>query len=154
MNRRPSEPGKPAVRVRLDGRDKMPSQNRLAVKLKGVSKAAESRPAREPSQADLDRHMRAQGRDQRAAEAAMRERRAMERRDRDGFKDSTRMKYMQGGDDYAKGGKVRGAAKVAQENATFKRGDSAPAPKKRGVPVASREPMIKSKGGLGQAIKK
>lgn len=138
MNRRPNEPGKPAVRVRLDGRDKMPSQNRFAAKLKGVSKAAESRPAREPSQRDLDRHMRRQGMEQDAAE---------------GFVNSTRMKYMQGGDEYAKGGKVKGAAKVAQENAAFKRGDKAPAPKKRGVPVASREPMIKP-GGLGMAIKR
>lgn len=153
MNRRPTEPGKPAVRVRLDGRDKMPSQNRSAAKLKGVSKAAESRPAREPSQRDLDRHSRMQGREQREVE---------------GFKDSTRMKYMQGGEV----NNVKGAAKVAQENAAFKRGDTAPqankrgvplaspkplpnapASKKRGVPVASREPMIKP-GGLGMAIKR
>lgn len=169
MNRRPSEPGKPVVRVRLDGRDKLPSQNRLAVKLKGISRDAESRPAREPSQADLDRHMRMQGREQREVE---------------GFKDSTRMRYMQGGDvqAYAKGGKVKGAAKISKVMGEFKRGElhsgskkgpkvtsekqakaialsearaagaKIPAPKKRGVPVASREPMIK--GGLGQAIKK
>lgn len=180
MNRRPKEPGKPFMRVRLDGRDKLPSQNRLAVKLTGAAREAESRPAREPSQADLDRHMRVQGRDQRAAEAAMRE------REMGGFKDSTRMRYMQGGEveAYAKGGKVKGAAKISKVMGEFKRGElhsgskkgpkvtsekqakaialsearaagaKIPAPKKRGVPVASREPMVKAKGGLCTTLKR
>jgi hypothetical protein len=171
MNRRPTETkGKPVLRVRLDGRDKMPSQNRLATKLKAASKAAESRPAREPSQRDLDRHMRMQGMEQDAM---------------DGFTDSTRMRYMQGGDvsGYKKGGDVKGAAKVSKVMGEFKRGElhsgSKKGPKvtnpkqakaiamsearaagakmpakKRGVPVASREPMIKPQGGLGMAIKR
>jgi hypothetical protein len=174
MNRRRTDPaGKPVVAVRLDGRDKLPSQNPLAVKLGAISRAAESRPAREPSQAKLDSAARRQGVESRAAGAAMRERRAMERSENDGFKDSTRMRYMQGGDEYAKGGSVKGAAKVAKVMGEFKRGElhsgskkgpkvtsekqakaiamsearaagaKMPAPKKRGVPVASREPMIK-----------
>lgn len=109
-----------------------------------AKRAAPKTTTREPSQADLDSHMRIQGREQQDAE---------------GFVNSTRMRYMQGGDDYAKGGKVKGgkvkgAAKVAQMNAAFKKGDNAPmpkapAPKKRGVPVASREPMIKrAMGGM------
>lgn len=248
MNRRPKEPGKPFMRVRLDGRDKLPSQNRLAVKLTGAAREAESRPAREPSQADLDRHARMQGLESRAAEAAMRERRAMERREMDGFKDSTRMRYVQGGSvekyskgggvqgppattpstttrgtfdrnrlpdlgaapgsgrsapgvsvqpslrggmpgikvkgRFAKGGEVKGAAKVAKVMGEFKRGElhsgskkgpkvtskkqataialseardagaKIPAPKKRGVPVASREPMVKAKGGLCTTLKR
>lgn len=182
MNRRPTEPkGKPVVTVRLDGRDKLPSQNPLAVELKAISRAGESRPAREPSQADLDRASRMQGVESRAARAAMRERRAMERGGTDGFTDSTRMRYMQGGEAeaYAKGGSVKGAAKVAKVMGEFKRGElhsgakkgpkvtsekqakaiamsearaagaKMPAPKKRGVPVASREPMIKrAQGGM------
>ena len=174
MNRRRTDPaGKPVVAVRLDGRDKLPSQNPLAVKLGAISRAAESRPAREPSQAKLDSAARRQGVESSAARAAMRERRAMERSENDGFKDSTRMRYMQGGDEYAKGGSVKGAAKVAKVMGEFKRGElhsgskkgpkvtnpkqataiamsearaagaKMPAPKKRGVPVASREPMIK-----------
>lgn len=171
MNRRPKEPGNLSMRVRLDGRDKLPSQNRLAVKPKGVSRDAESRPAREPSQAKLDS----------AARKAMAERREMK-----GFKDSTRMRYMQGGDveDYAKGGKVKGAAKISKVMGEFKRGElhsgskkgpkvtspkqakaialnearaagaKIPAPKKRGVPVASREPMLKAKGGLCNTLKR
>jgi hypothetical protein len=170
MNRRRTDPsGKPVIAVRLDGRDKLPSQNPLNAKLKAISRAAESRPAREATQADLDRHMRMQGREQREV---------------DGFKDSTRMRYMQGGDEYAKGGSVKGAAKVAKVMGEFKRGElhsgskkgpkvsnekqakaiamsearaagaKMPAPKKRGVPVASREPMIKATGGLGMAIKR
>ena len=182
MNRRPEEPkGKPFLRVRLDGSDKLPSQNPLTVKLKALSRAAESRPAREPSQAKLDSAARMQALESRAARDAMRERRAME-----SFKDSTRMRYMQGGDveAYAKGGKVKGAAKIAKVMGEFKRGElhsgskkgpkvtnpkqataialsearaagaKIPAPKKRGVPVASREPMVKAKGGLCMAIKK
>lgn len=114
-----------------------------------AKRAAPKTTTREPSQADLDSHMRIQGREQQDAE---------------GFVNSTRMRYMQGGDEYAKGGKVKGskvkgskvkgAAKVAQMNAAFKKGDNAPmpkapAPKKRGVPVASREPMIKrAMGGM------
>jgi hypothetical protein len=176
MNRRRTDPaGKPVVAVRLDGRDKLPSQNPLAVKLGAISRAAESRPAREPSQAKLDSAARRQGVESSAARAAMRERRAMERSENDGFKDSTRMRYMQGGDveGYAKGGSVKGAAKIAKVMGEFKRGElhsgskkgpkvtnpkqataiamsearaagaKMPAPKKRGVPVASREPMIK-----------
>ena len=171
MNRRRTDPaGKPVVAVRLDGRDKLPSQNPLAVKLGAISRAAESRPAREPSQAKLDSAARMQGVESRAARAAMREARG-----NDGFKNSTRMRYMQGGDveGYAKGGSVKGAAKVAKVMGEFKRGElhsgskkgpkvtsekqakaiamsearaagaKMPAPKKRGVPVASREPMIK-----------
>lgn len=104
-----------------------------------AKRAAPKTTTREPSQADLDSHMRIQGREQ---------------QDVEGFVNSTRMRYMQGGDEYAKGGKVKGAAKVAQMNAAFKKGDNAPmskapAPKKRGVPVASREPMIKrAMGGM------
>lgn len=187
MNRRPEEPkGKPFLRVRLDGRDTLPSQNPLTAKLKALSRAAESRPAREPSQAKLDSAARMQALESRAARDAMRERRAMERSEMDGFKDSTRMRYMQGGDveAYAKGGKVKGAAKIAKVMGEFKRGElhsgskkgpkvtnpkqataialsearaagaKVPAPKKRGVPVASREPMVKAKGGLCMAIKK
>jgi hypothetical protein len=181
MNRRPTEPGKPVVRVRLDGRDKLPSQNPLAVKLGSLSRAAESRPAREPSQAKLDSAARMQGLESRAAREAMRDRRGT-----DGFKDSTRMRYMQGGDveAYAKGGSVKGAAKVAKVMGEFKRGElhsgsekgprvtsgrqakaiamsearaagaKMPAPKTRGVPVASREPMIKAKGGLCTTMKR
>jgi hypothetical protein len=97
----------------------------------------------------------------------------MERREMESFRDTTRMRYMQGGDEYAKGGSVKGAAKVAKVMGEFKRGElhsgskkgpkvtsekqakaiamsearaagaKMPAPKKRGVPVASREPMIK-----------
>lgn len=109
-----------------------------------AKRAAPKTTTREPSQAQLDSHMRVQGREQQDAE---------------GFVNSTRMRYMQGGDEYAKGGKVKGskvkgAAKVAQMNAAFKKGDNAPmpkapSPKKRGVPVASREPMIKrAMGGM------
>ncbi len=173
--------GKPFLRVRLDGDAKLPSQNPLAAKLKAVSRAAESRPAREPSQAKLDSAARMQALESRAAREAMRERRGME-----GFKDSTRMRYMQGGDveAYAKGGKVKGAAKVAKVMGEFKRGElhsgskkgpkvtsekqakaialsearaagaKIPAPKKRGVPVASREPMLKAKGGLCNTLKR
>lgn len=134
MNRKPTEPaGKSAVRVRLDGRDKLPSQNRLAVKLKATSKAAENRPAREATQGDLDRHMRTQGREQSGLE---------------GFKDTTRMKYMQDGGSvkaYATGGEAK-AHKAPVKKAA---GGAMPAPKKRGVPVASREPMIKrAMGGM------
>lgn len=43
----------------------------------------------------------------------------------DGFKDSTRMRFMKGGscEAYAKGGKVKGAAKVAKVMGEFKRGE-------------------------------
>jgi hypothetical protein len=120
MNRRPNEPGKPVLRVRLDGRDKLPSQNRLAVTLTRASRDAESVPAREPSQAMLDSAARRQGAESREAQRAMRERRGTE-----GFKDSTRMRYMQGGDveAYAKGGSVKGAAKVSKVMGEFKRGE-------------------------------
>jgi hypothetical protein len=149
MNRRPTEPGKPAVRVRLDGRDKLPSQNRLAVKLKAASKAAENRPAREATQKDLDRHMYRQGLEQDAM---------------DGFTDTTRMRYMDGGQvsGYSKGGAAAATAVKKHERNLHKgetptklaKGGAAPvkkamggalpmAAKKRGVPVASREPMIK-----------
>ena len=201
MNRRRTDPaGKPVVAVRLDGRDKLPSQNPLAVKLGAISRAAESRPAREPSRDVIDRANRSQAMEARemrmspnraaakkatatAAEAAaiLRANRAQSReaRENDGFKDSTRMRYMQGGDEYAKGGSVKGAAKVAKVMGEFKRGElhsgskkgpkvtsekqakaiamsearaagaKMPAPKKRGVPVASREPMIKrAQGGM------
>jgi hypothetical protein len=126
MNRRPTEPGKPAARVRLDGRDKMPSQNRLAVKLKAASKAAENRPAREPTQSDLDRHARMQ---------------KMEQDAMDGFTDTTRMRYM-------RGGKVAAEA-VHKHERNMHKGKpltklaAGGAAKTRGVPVASREPMIK-----------
>lgn len=197
MNRRPTEPkGKPVVAVRLDGRDKLPSQNPLAVKLGAISRAAERRSAREASRDVIDRANRSQAMEARemrmttpraaakkptatAAEAAAIDRanraQAREARGNDGFKDSTRMRYMQGGDveAYAKGGSVKGAAKVAKVMGEFKRGElhsgskkgpkvtsekqakaiamsearaagaKMPAPKKRGVPVASREPMIK-----------
>ena len=123
-----------------------------------------------------------------AAEAAAIDRanraQAREARGNDGFRDSTRMRYMQGGDEYAKGGSVKGAAKVAKVMGEFKRGElhsgskkgpkvtsekqakaiamsearaagaKMPAPKKRGVPVASREPMIKAKGGLCTTMKR
>ena len=195
MNRRRTDPsGKPVVAVRLDGRDKLPSQNPLAVKLGAISRAAERRSAREPSRDVIDRANRSQAMEARemrmtapraavkkptatAAEAAAIDRanraQAREARGNDGFKDSTRMRYMQGGDEYAKGGSVKGAAKVAKVMGEFKRGElhsgskkgpkvtsekqakaiamsearaagaKMPAPKKRGVPVASREPMIK-----------
>jgi hypothetical protein len=201
MNRRRTDPaGKPVVAVRLDGRDKLPSQNPLAVKLGAISRAAESRPAREPSRDVIDRANRSQAMEARemrmapnraavknatatAAEAAaiLRANRAQAREARgmDGFRDTTRMRYMQGGDEYAKGGSVKGAAKVAKVMGEFKRGElhsgskkgpkvtsekqakaiamsearaagaKMPAPKKRGVPVASREPMIKrAQGGM------
>lgn len=185
MNRRRTDPsGKPVTRIALDGRDKLPSQNPLAVKLEAISRAAESRPAREPSQAKFDSAARMEAMEAREARAAMRERRAMERSGTDGFKDTTRMRYMQGGDEYAKGGSVKGAAKVAKVMGEFKRGElhsgskkgpkvtsekqakaiaisearaagaKMPAPKKRGVPVASREPMIKAKGGLCTTMKR
>lgn len=89
-----------------------------------AKRAAPKTTTRKPSQAELDSHMRIQG---------------LEQRDAEGFVNSTRMRYMQGGDEYAKGGKVKGAAKVAQMNAAFKKGGS--------VPVASREPMIKRAAG-------
>jgi hypothetical protein len=197
MNRRRTDPaGKPVVAVRLDGRDKLPSQNPLAVKLGAISRAAESRPAREPSRDVIDRANRSQAMEARemrmapnraaakkatatAAEAAAIDRanRAQARaaREMESFKDTTRMRYMQGGDveGYAKGGSVKGAAKIAKVMGEFKRGElhsgskkgpkvtnpkqataiamsearaagaKMPAPKKRGVPVASREPMIK-----------
>jgi hypothetical protein len=195
MNRRRTDPaGKPVVAVRLDGRDKLPSQNPLAVKLGAISRAAESRPAREPSRDVIDRANRSQAMEARemrmapnraaakkatatAAEAAAIDRanRAQARaaREMESFRDTTRMRYMQGGDEYAKGGSVKGAAKVAKVMGEFKRGElhsgskkgpkvtnpkqataiamsearaagaKMPAPKKRGVPVASREPMIK-----------
>ncbi len=144
MNRRPTEPkGKAA---------KLPSQNPLATKLKAISRAAESRPAREATQRDLDRHSRMQ---------------KMEQDEISGFTDTTRMKYMTGG--YAKGGTAAatavrkhernmhkgetptklakgGAAKSACGTAPVKKaaGGAMPMPAKRkGVPVASREPMIK-----------
>jgi hypothetical protein len=206
MNRRRTDPsGKPVVAVRLDGRDKLPSQNPLAVKLGAISRAAESRPAREPSRDVIDRANRSQAMEARemrmttpraavkkptatAAEAAAIDRanraQAREARGNDGFRDSTRMRYMQGGDEYAKGGSVKGAAKVAKVMGEFKRGElhsgskkgpkvtsekqakaiamsearaagaKMPAPKKRGVPVASREPMIKAKGGLCTTMKR
>jgi len=195
MNRRRTDPaGKPVVAVRLDGRDKLPSQNPLAVKLGAISRAAESRPAREPSRDVIDRANRSQAMEARemrmapnraaakkvtatAAEAAAIDRanRAQARaaREMESFRDTTRMRYMQGGDEYAKGGSVKGAAKIAKVMGEFKRGElhsgskkgpkvtnpkqataiamsearaagaKMPAPKKRGVPVASREPMIK-----------
>ena len=205
MNRRPTEPkGKPLLRVRLDNSDKLPSQNRLAVTLKRAARDAESIPAREPSQAKLDSAARMQGLESRAAREAMRARRAnptereraamsasigsnpterereMMLRGMEGFRDSTRTRYMQGGDveAYAKGGKVKGAAKISKVMGEFKRGElhsgskkgpkvtsekqakaialsearaagaKIPAPKKRGVPVASREPIVKAAGGL------
>lgn len=206
MNRRRTDPsGKPVVAVRIDGRDKLPSQNPLAVKLGAISRAAERRSAREPSRDVIDRANRSQAMEARemrmtapraavkkptatAAEAAAIDRanraQAREARGNDGFRDSTRMRYMQGGDEYAKGGSVKGAAKVAKVMGEFKRGElhsgskkgpkvtsekqakaiamsearaagaKMPAPKKRGVPVASREPMIKAKGGLGSAMKR
>ena len=206
MNRRRTDPsGKPVVAVRLDGRDKLPSQNPLAVKLGAISRAAERRSAREPSRDVIDRANRSQAMEARemrmtapraaakkptatAAEAAAIDRanraQAREARGNDGFKDSTRMRYMQGGDEYAKGGSVKGAAKVAKVMGEFKRGElhsgskkgpkvtsekqakaiamsearaagaKMPASKKRGVPVASREPMIKAKGGLCTTMKR
>ena len=206
MNRRRTDPaGKPVVAVPLRGRSRMISDNPLAVKLEAISRAAESRPAREPSRDVIDRANRSQAMEARemrmtapraavkkptatAAEAAAIDRanraQAREARGNDGFRDSTRMRYMQGGDEYAKGGSVKGAAKVAKVMGEFKRGElhsgskkgpkvtsekqakaialsearaagaKMPAPKKRGVPVASREPMIKAKGGLGSAMKR
>jgi hypothetical protein len=157
-----------AVRVPIERpARKLPSQNRLAAKLKAAAKEAESVPTREPTQADLDRHSRMQALEQRDAEM-MRD-----------FRDSTRMRYMQGGkvEAHAKGGKVKGAAKISKVMGEFKRGElhsgskkgpkvtnpkqakaialsearaagaKTPAPKKRGVPVASREPMIKRAEG-------
>ena len=117
MNRRPTEP-----KAKTTG---FFSKNPLRAKLEAAARDAESRPAREPSQADLDRHSRRQGVESRAAEAAMRERRAMERSGTDGFKDTTRMRYMQGGDvaGYAKGGSVKGAAKISKVMGEFKRGE-------------------------------
>jgi hypothetical protein len=168
--------------------------NPLAVKLEAISRAAESRPAREPSRDVIDRANRSQAMEARemrmapnraaakkatatAAEAAAIDRanRAQARaaREMESFRGTTRMRYMQGGDEYAKGGSVKGAAKVAKVMGEFKRGElhsgskkgskvtsekqakaiamsearaagaKMPAPKKRGVPVASREPMIK-----------
>ena len=102
----------------------------------------------------------------------------------DGFKNTTRMTNMDGGSCYAKGGSVKGAAKVGKVMGEFKAGKlhsgsksgptvtnpkqataiamsearkagaKMPAPKKRGVPVASREPMIKAKGGLCTTLKR
>ena len=176
MNRRPTEP-----KAKTTG---FFSKNPLRAKLEAAARDAESRPAREPSQADLDRAARRQGVESRAAEAAMRERRAnptegerkamsariptnrereamlrersatptnrerevmlRERQVRsafgtnptererealrsgtDGFKDTTRMRYMQGGDvaGYAKGGSVKGAAKISKVMGEFKRGE-------------------------------
>ena len=195
MNRRRTDPaGKPVVAVPLNGRSRMLRDNPLAVKLEAISRAAESRPAREPSRDVIDRANRSQAMEARemrmapnraaakkatatAAEAAAIERanraQAREAREMESFRDTTRMRYMQGGDEYAKGGSVKGAAKVAKVMGEFKRGElhsgskkgpkvtsekqakaiamsearaagaKMPAPKKRGVPVASREPMIK-----------
>ena len=85
MDRRPTKQGKPVVRVRLDGRDKLPSQNHLNVKLKAAIKALESRPRREVTQADLDSYARVNKTERKANDAM------------DGFEDSTRMRYSHGG---------------------------------------------------------
>jgi hypothetical protein len=150
-----------AVRVPIERPARRQPPKKPAVKIRA--------PAPEPSQGDLDRHMRMQGREQRDAEEMMRD-----------FRDTTRTRYMQGGkvEAHAKGGKVKGAAKISKVMGEFKRGElhsgskkgpkvtnpkqakaiamsearaagaKTPAPKKRGVPVASREPMIqRAKGG-------
>jgi hypothetical protein len=198
MNRRRTDPaGKPVVAVRLDGRDKLPSQNPLAVKLGAISRAAESRPAREITGEDIARANRSQAAEARearmmgagtrrgtAAEAAAIARanraQAREAREMESFRDTTRMRYIKdGAEPLAKGGSVKGAAKIAKVMGEFKRGElhsgskkgpkvtspkqakaiaisearaagaKMPAPKKRGVPVASREPMIKrAQGGM------
>lgn len=176
MNRRPTEPkGKPILRVRLDNSDKLPSQNRLAVTLKRAAREAENIPAREPSQAQLDSAARMQALEFRAAREAMRERREMEGF-KDSTR--MRYMQGGGVEAYAEGGKVKGAAKISKVMGEFKRGElhsgskkgpkvtsekqakaialsearaagaKVPAPKKRGVPVASREPMLKAAGGL------
>jgi len=152
MDRRPTKQGKPVVRVRLDGRDKLPSQNPLNVKLKAAIEALESRPRREVTQADLDSYARVNKTERKANDAM------------DGFEDSTRMRYSHGGEvsGYAKGGAAAATAVKKHERNLHKgetptklaKGGSAPVKKamggalsmpakKRGVPVASREPMIK-----------
>jgi len=69
MDRRPTKQGKPVVRVRLDGRDKLPSQNPLNVKLKAAIEALESRPRREVTQADLDSYARVNKTERKANDA-------------------------------------------------------------------------------------
>jgi hypothetical protein len=167
MTPRRNDPSKGGYAVRVPIERPAPKQPPKKPAVQSRAKAPE------PSQRDLDRHMRMQGQEQRDAEEMMR-----------GFRDSTRMRYMQGGDEYAKGGSVKGAAKVSKVMGEFKRGElhsgskkgakvtnpkqakaiamsearaagaKTPAPKKRGVPVASREPMIKPQGGLGMATKR
>lgn len=58
----------------------------------------------------------------------------------DGFKNSTKTQYMQGGavDGYAKGGKTKGAAKISKVMGEFKRGELHSG-SKEGPKVASRK---------------
>jgi hypothetical protein len=76
-----------------------------------------------------------------------------------GFKDSTKVQYSMGGDVYAKGGNVKGAAKVAKVMGEFKKGElhsgSKEGPKvkspKQAMAIAMSEagkaPMKKGNGG-------
>ena len=84
----------------------------------------------------------------------------------DGFKDSTKMKYMGGGmvDGYAKGGSAKAGAKIAKVMGEFKKGDlhsgSKEGPKvknpKQAMAIAlseagkSKMPMKKGSGGDGK----
>jgi hypothetical protein len=79
MTPRRDDPSKGGYAVRVPDRTSRPQASAEAGRAEP--------PPREPSQAELDSHMRSQGRDQREAEAMMRE-----------FRDSTRMRYMQGGE--------------------------------------------------------
>ena len=85
----------------------------------------------------------------------------------DGFKNSTRVQYMKGGDVscYKKGGSVKGAAKIAKVMGEFKSGElhsgSKKGPKvtneKQAMAIAlseaNRKPMKKARGGsMGEGV--
>lgn len=147
MKSRKNDPSKGgyAVRVRLDGKGKLPSENVAAKRLEKAAKpkkqsARAKAILREPTQEDLNRHMREQKREVKDRRALDKE--AARKSGPDGFKDTTRTTYIKGGEEYAKGGAVKGAAKAAKVMSDFK----------RGVPATSREPMIK--GALGAAKKR
>jgi hypothetical protein len=137
MTSRRNDPSKGgyAVRVPIERPARKQPPKRPAVKSR----------APEPSQADLDRHMRMQGMEQREAEDIMR-----------GFRDTTRTRYMQGGK--VDGGGAKGAAKISKVMGEFKRGElhsgkggpKVTNPKRAkaiAISEAARKPMKKAMGG-------
>lgn len=73
-----------------------------------------------------------------------------------GFKDSTKVQYAQGGSCYAKGGSVRGAAKISKVMGEFKRGELHSGSKK-GPEVTSKKQALAialSEAGKSKPVKK